>query len=243
MTEVLTTNYAKEFQTIIDDIDKLVTTPDLIKQGALSALQTVLKQPLNHTTKNVLNNAVQSLQNIQDSSIRENFRVIYSQMCILAVSALEATLKQYFVNACSNLSNINLKNERLKEIRITALDLVEHKLKYTQDFGQLILDKEKSNFQDLKSIKRVFSTYLNKELDLPESAEKKIAFYLECRHVLVHRGGKIDQKFIDSTNTFNANVKNYSLGQSIELDHTDWGHIKDVFSELVEETTKKRAEI
>ena len=239
MTQILTTDYTKNYQSSIDKIDKLVSTPVIIKQGALGALDTALEESLNHSAKTVLLNARQSLKNIKDSSINDNFKIIYSQMLILAVSALEATLKQYFVNACSILSNINLENERLKSIKITALDLAVHKLKYTQDFGQLILDKENSSFQDLKSIKKTFRDYLSKSINLESDDEKKIAFYLECRHILVHRGGKVDQKFIDSTSSFQANLKEYKLGQNIEFSQDDWKQIKSVFSKLILETTKK----
>jgi hypothetical protein len=239
MSNNLTTDYTKEFQEVADNIDKLVTTPNLIKEIAINTLQGALNQQPSHSIKTMLTNGIKSLQNIQQSSITNNFKVIHSQMCILTVSALEAILKQYFINACSDLTNIDFENERLKEIKITARDLVQHKLKYTQDFGQLILENEKSNFQDLKAIKRVFSTYFNKEAGLKESDEKAIAFYLECRHVLVHRGGKVDQKFIESTSSFKANIKNYKLGESIEINDSDWRQMKAAFTKLVAEITKK----
>lgn len=236
----LTTDYEKKYKTVLEDINKLATTPNLIRQVAINTLQSAMKQQLNYTAKTIINNGIHSLENIQDKSIESNFKVIHSQMCILAVSLLESLLKEYFANACSKISNINLENKKLTEIKVTALDLIVHDLKYTRDFGQLILDKEKGSFQDLKSIKRAFSDYFSKGLELKEESEKKIAFYLECRHVLVHRGGKVDKKFLDSVGTFNANVHDYKLNQMVELDNKDWEDMQQVFTELIVEATKRK---
>lgn len=232
------TNYVELFQNEIDKIDKLQETPNIIKQQALSALtHTLSNNELTHQAKNSINNSIKVLNNISNSSISDNYKVIYSQMCILAVSSLEAILKKYFINAVNNYEKLNKEHKRLAEIKVSVLDIVNSNLRFGGKLGQLIIDKDNPNFQDLKSIKNIFESYLNKKIDMEVNTEKKICFYLELRHVLVHKGGKIDDKFVNSTNRFKANIKNLRNGDTVELGEDDWEVIKESFKSLVNQIT------
>jgi hypothetical protein len=230
-------NYIQDFQEELENIGKLVETPDMIKRIALSALENALRQDLKFTTKNSLSNTKKSLENIADSSIKENYKIIYSQMCILAVSSLEALLKRYFLDSASFMNNINLENEKLTKIKITAVDLLNHNLDYTSEFGNLLLEAERASFQDLKSIKETFESYLKLKFNLKIEEERLIIYYLELRHVLVHRGGRIDKKFVDATTKMNANFKNYKPNDLAELDHEDWEKIESSFLVLASSIT------
>ena len=55
------------------------------------------------TDRNIIENTKKALENISESSIKNNFKIIYSQMCVLAVSSLEAILKRYFEDSLNNL--------------------------------------------------------------------------------------------------------------------------------------------
>lgn len=57
--------------------------------------------------------------------------------------------------------------------------------------------------------------------------------------MLVHRGGVVDNKFVDATKSFGANIKQYRIGDKIELGNDDWANIKSAFKALVETTTKR----
>lgn len=239
MSNEPTVNYLGDFKKELSDIDKLEQTPNLIKSIAIQALSDAISsQGVQRTTRMTLERYKLSLENIGDRSIKNSFKVIYSQMCILAVSSLEATLKKYFENALSELSNINRSNEDLKNLRISLAELVESNLKFSGKFGKLVLDKTNLNFQDFKSIKRIFSGYISKEIVLESDVEKNICFFLETRHVLVHKGGVVDDKFVQATKYFGANIKNYKKGDRIEIDSNDWSNIKDTFAELVGQVTK-----
>lgn len=241
MNKKLTTDYVADFNRELESIDKLEETPKIIIKQAVQALDTILTNSNNlvFTDKNILENTKQALENISESSIKNNFKIIYSQMCVLAVSSLEATLKKYFENSLNNLENINKENKRLKESKISFYELVENKLKFSGQFGKLVVEKNKPNFQDLKSIKSVFKDYMAKEIILKEEMEKKICFYLEARHVLVHRGGIVDEKFISATESFNANIKDYKEDDPIEIDEADWSSMKIVLGELVSQVTRQ----
>lgn len=242
MEHTLTVNYLKDFKKELDDIDKLEQTPKLIKSVAIQAVENAMAIPgIQRTVQIGLERTKESLENIQDTSIQNNFKIIYSQMCILAVSSLEATLKKYFENALSDFANINQKNEELKTLKISLNELVENNLKFSGKFGRLILDKTNINFQDLKSIKRIFSGYISRNIVLDSEIEKYICFFLEARHVLVHKGGIVDSKFVQATNSFEANMKGYKEGDRIEISTDDWNKIKEVFSILVEKATSLRS--
>jgi hypothetical protein len=241
MVKILKVDYVKDFKKELSNIDKLEQTPNLIKNVAIQALNSAINSSgIQTTTKAILERNKESLENIGDRSISNNFSIIYSQMCILAVSSLEATLKKYFENALSDFSNINQSNDELKKIKISLNELVENNLKFSGKFGKLIINKANLNFQDLKSIKRIFSEYISKDIILDTEMEKKTCFFLEARHALVHKGGIADDKFIQAVFSFNANIKDYKKGDRIEINASDWDDIKNIFTELVAQVTKYR---
>jgi len=242
MPKIQKIDYLEEFKIELENIDKLEQTPMIIREIAIQGLDNAIGEIIATgkmgLTKQSLENSKRGLENIGEQSIKNNFKIIYSQMCILAVSSLEATLKKYFEDALSNFSNINQANKDLKEIKISLAELVENNLIYSGEFGKLVLSKTNLSFQDLKSIKRIFSEYISYDIRLDSETEKQICFFLEARHVLVHKGGIADEKFIKSTNLFGANLKNYAVGDRIDVGMNDWLSIKNSFIELVEQLDK-----
>lgn len=232
-------DYSSDFEKDLKNIDKLEQTAHKIKEIAIQALEKAIWVPgLPTTVKMTLENNRDVLKNIHDESIKENFRVIYLQMCVLAVSSLEATLKKYFENALNDFNKVNPESKGLKGATITLVELAKKGLSYRSGFGTLVLEKIKPNFQDLKSIKSNFKDYLSKDINLGSEIEKKICFYLELRHVLVHKGGVVDKKFVDATDSFGANIKNYGKDDRVEIDSSDWTDIKQCFSQLVKDITR-----
>ena len=232
-------DYLSDFQAELTDIDKLERTPNLIKNIAIQTLESAISIPgVSTMAKTALSHQVTALENIDDQSVTENFKVIYAQMCILAVSSLEATLKKYFENALNCFNGINLSNKDLNETKITLAELAKNKLSYRGGFGSLVIEKTKLNFQDLQAIKRNFENYLSKRILLTKETERNICFYLEARHVLVHKGGIADKKFVDATESFSANIRDYRSGDKIEINSSDWTNIKSCLLELVREVTK-----
>lgn len=232
------TDYTEDFNESLRKINKLSQTPNTILDIALNGLNNTLKYDPKPVVKNEISKSIAVLENIETSSIQENFKIIYSQMCILAVSVLESILKKYFVNALKDLRNINRSLKDLSTIKLTLAELLEGNMRIGGSVGEIIIEKTKPNFQDLKSIKRIFKDYMSKDVTLTSELEKKICFYLELRHNLVHHAGIIDSKFIESTNNFKANIKPYKLGDEVDLSEDDWNNIKKCFVELVKEITK-----
>lgn len=239
MTQTSTTDYVKQFIDELDKIDKLEQTPKLIKETAIASLKSAAAQSgLNHTTKIQLENKEKMLENISDISLADNFRVIYAQMCVLAVSSLEALLKRYFENMLNHPDNINHNTKKLENLKVSLAELLENKLKFNGRFGNLVVEKASLKFQDLQTIKRNFTDYTTKLINLDKTKEKELCFYLEIRHILVHKGGVVDDKFVNATNSFGANLKNYKVGDHVELNSSDWQKMKDATKYLVIEITR-----
>ncbi len=228
-------NYQQKFLDSMGEVDKLASTPDLIRQFAVDVLVKSLETPgITHSVASAIRNAKTALENIRDQSIANRYSAIYSQMCVLASSALEVTVKEYFENLAFHSANLNKSN--LSDLKITLREVVENDLRFGGKLGKLILDKDNSiNFQDLGSIKRVFEKYFERKIVRFDSElAKKANFYLQARHVLVHKGGVVDQSFLDSNSKYQSNIKNYALGERIKLDVTDWVDIRASFLHIIE---------
>ena len=235
--------YVIKLKSRFEKIEKLESTPMIMRDQAVQCLEKVINESkkLVHNDKKVIQNNIDSLENIKEESMKEQFSVIYSQMCVLAVSSLEAILKDYFVDSFNNKTDINMENKKLNEIKVTIRDIIDNELNFDNKLGSLILERDKPNFQDLKSILSNFKNYFNKEIKLESDLQKKLCFYLEIRHLLVHKGGVVDRKFINSTKVLDANIKSYKAGDTVEIKSSDWIDMKQAFLSLLDVLTRGKA--
>ena len=234
--------YGTKLQSRLDEIEKLESTPMVMRDQATQCLEIVLNSSqLTYNDRKIIKNKITLLENIKEKSMREQFSVIYSQMCVLAVSSLEAILKDYFVDSFNDKTDINIENKKLNEIKVTIRDIIDNELNFDNKLGALILERDKPNFQDLKSILNNFKSYFNKEIELEGDLQKKLCFYLEIRHLLVHKGGVVDKKFINSTKVLDANIKNYEVGDTVEIKSSDWVDMKQAFLSLLDMVTRGKA--
>ena len=231
--------YVTILKSRLEKIEKLESTPMIMRDQAVQCLRRLLKKAqLKHKEKNRIENKINLLENIKEESMKEQFSVIYSQMCVLAVSSLEAILKEYFVDSFNDKTDINIENKKLNEIKVTIRDIIDNELNFDNKLGALIIERDKPNFQDLKSILNNFKNYFNKEIELESNLQKKLCFYLEIRHLLVHKGGVVDKKFINSTKVLDANIKNYEVGDTVEIKSSDWVDMKQAFLGLLDTLTR-----
>ena len=232
--------YVIKLKSRFEKIEKLESTPMIMRDQAVQCLEKVINKSkkLVYNDKKVIQNSINSLENIKEESMKEQFSVIYSQMCVLAVSSVEAILKDYFIDSFNNKTDINMENKKLNEIKVTIRDIIDNELNFDNKLGSLILERDKPNFQDLKSILSNFKNYFNKEIELEGNLKKKLCFYLEIRHLLVHKGGVVDKKFINSTKVLDANIKNYEVGDTVEIRSSDWVDMKQAFLGLLDTLTR-----
>lgn len=234
--------YVTKLSSRFEKIEKLESTPMIMRDQAVQCLGTVLKRSqLKYNDRNIIENNIALLENIKEESMKEQFSVIYSQMCVLAVSSLEAVLKDYFVDSFNDKTDLNMKNKKLDEVKVTIRDIIDNELNFDNKLGSLILERDKPNFQDLKSILSNFKNYFNKEIKLESDLRKKLCFYLEIGHLLVHKGGVVDKKFVNSTKVLDANIKNYEVGDTVEIKSPDWINMKQAFLSLMGMLTGEKA--
>lgn len=222
-------NYYKDFDDSLSAIGKLIDTPNLMQSTILGSLDKFETNGLKEFQKQKFEHIKQVISNISLTSLKSSYNIIYNQLCILSVSSLSAILEKYFINYVNshwhdvaNLEGIRLT---LEEIRVYNFDL-------KASLGRIILENDNSiKFQDLKSILRSFKNYFNKHIELDKEAEKYIIFYQHSRHILVHNDGKVNQEFLKKVG--DANLKNYQLGDKIQLDSHDWEQIQKYFRYLV----------
>ena len=224
--------YVIKLKSRFEKIEKLESTPMIMRDQAVQCLEKVINKSkkLVYNDKKVIQNSINSLENIKEESMKEQFSVIYSQMCVLAVSSVEAILKDYFIDSFNNKTDINMENKKLNEIKVTIRDIIDNELNFDNKLGSLILERDKSILSNFKN-------YFNKEIKLESDLQKKICFYLEIRHLLVHKGGVVDKKFINSTKVLDANIKNYEVGDTVEIRSSDWVDMKQAFLGLLDTLT------
>ena len=229
-------NYVNEFRDELDEIDKLIATPELVREHAVNVLRGVLGRDLPNSYSKIVENGIASLEKIASSSLKDNYSAIYNQSCVLAVSALGAKIEKYFLNYGNyNWESIDI-TKKGKEIKFTLSEVAKNGYNLKQNVMQHIKDKDNSiSFQDLGSTKRTFSDYFHRDIELGEAIEKQIIFYQQCRHSIVHSAGIADETFLSRMLDRDANLKGYEVGSRITLDSDDWRDIKSSFSSVIAE--------
>lgn len=218
------------------DLEQLIETPNRIQEFGLSYLRAIDASKLSHSEKTKLHNSIRALENISQGSLKNSFQIIYNQLCVLSVSLLSATLEQHFINyANSNWQQVNTSAKKLEELKISLKYLIENNLKFGGKFGKLIIEKDNSiKFQDLNSTLRTYKEYFGLDIVLNDDVQKKIIFYQQVRHIIVHKGGIIDESFISATSYKRANIRNLKVGDKVNLEEEDWSNLKDTFPVMVE---------
>ena len=71
--------YVTILKSRLEKIEKLESTPMIMRDQAVQCLRTVLKKSqLKHNDRNIIENKINLLENIKEESMKEQFIVIYS---------------------------------------------------------------------------------------------------------------------------------------------------------------------
>ena len=228
-------NYLEDFENDLNKVEKLISVPNLIKEHVLEMLKDINFSNFNdNLEKKKLNNGIRVIENISDGSLNKEFSIIYNQVCILAVSSLSANIEKYFKNfIATSKTATNIKN--LDKIKLNLNEALQYGNINFDNLGDIILKKDTSvNFQDLQGTIRSFNECLGKIIKLEDNLKNKIIFYQQCRHVLVHKNGFVDDNFIKKTDK-ESNIKKYEIGNVVQLDSKDWADMKSSFLEFYKE--------
>jgi len=230
-------SYIEKFKKDLEDIEQLISTPDTIKDFVIKSLKKMRVSELKYSERTIVKNLILSLENISQHSISKSYKIIYNQVCILAVSALAAAIEKYFIDAIKESSKQIILP---KEIKISLAEAQEkYKFEIKNNLGKIILEKDNSiNFQDLQSTIRTFKNYFSRNIKLKSKVKDFVIFYQQCRHVLVHKNGIIDDEFLSRTSKLTIKkLKQYEKGDKVELNKEDWRQIKTSFISFIQSLT------
>jgi len=227
-------NYRENFKHSLDYIEKLISTPNQVKDIAISGLKDIDFSSLKNTENVKINNLIKCIDNISSSTLKREYSIIYNQSCILAVSALESTIEKYFINNInSNWKKLNLCDEKIK---LSLKELSEYEFNIKPNLGEIILNKSDFiNFQDLQSIIRTFKEYFDKNINLNIETKNDVILYQQIRHVLAHKNEIIDEEFLKKTKELKHG---YTKSDKVKLDNKDWENIKVSFYNLIDSIVK-----
>ncbi|MCL5073772.1 MAG: hypothetical protein M1308_23195 [Actinobacteria bacterium] len=244
-----------KYKSNIEDIDAIFETSLILKGIFENALENILKNNnLNFNQRKIVNNKLLSLANIEDKSIKDAeagaWERLYPQALILVVSISEQLLKEIFeVLVYSNLEKLN----GIDDISFKLKDVIDKSFKLSRkDWVELVVKKlygevdpnEKINFQNILAIKGIFNNYFRLEINLSEKLQKDLHFYYQCRHIIIHNGSIVDERFIK--NLAKAKYpRQFIEGEKIIITSNDFDKCKSVFLEFFDslETAIKNADI
>lgn len=191
------------------------------------AIDSVLKETKEHTTKSKLENHSKVLKNLYESPILgELIPTISGQQIVLTVSAFEVFMSD-MVRCVGNdfRTAINWPTGSSGKIDLSILN------SGVATIGDLVLgvvEQQNISFQDLQSTKRFLKEYLAIDFDLTKDEEERIILASAIRHALVHTGGVVDGKFIKQIrNTSFAN--SYIHGDIIQVSPEDTKRVMAVY--------------
>lgn len=220
----------------LEEIDNLASLPTLMRDSAVSGLRSVVgKKWIVPGGEAEIERSIISLENIADTSFKDQFAIIYNQLCVLSVSILSSILEDYLVETISKHPECVDWNK--VDLKLTGSTLADYQFDVSKNLGELILSQNnKFNFQDLKATLDAFANCSGKIIALDAITESHIIFYQQCRHLIVHRGAVVDEEFLKRTAVRNANISNLQLGDIVRLGRIDWENIRKSFSNFAAAT-------
>ncbi|MEE9443993.1 MAG: hypothetical protein V3V99_15120 [candidate division Zixibacteria bacterium] len=168
-----------------------------------------------------VDDTINSLKQIrQNKSLKTYYNVMYNQCVVLLVSYFSESIKRIF-EVCINesMGNKNFEYLNKEEIKVSIRDLYEINKKEHISLGELLIRHKDIKFQDMKSIYRAFNNYTDTKI-MRDSIVDDIILGQAARHIIVHSGGKIDNKFlsqISSADKRNLKTCEFNEGDIIEF--------------------------
>jgi len=183
----------------------------------------------------IFNKTISALRNPEKrSDLKPGYRELRKQAFISIVCYFDAFLRDF----CTEFININYHQIEDNEIRIKWNDLKKGDFKFENIVGELYINCKGINFLDLKSIKRDFAL-LGIKIDgiLTKTEEEDLVYYQNLRHIFIHKGGIVDNKFIDVLKGIKRYV-NIKEGEKIIINYNDIYHAKKITEKFAKKLKK-----
>lgn len=184
-----------------------------------------------------------SLKNVREhESLRDNYEQMFNQCVVLLVSYFGAALADVFRRALPvALAGVDEKALRI-DIRVSLGDLRTFDAK--TDLAQLVIDRKGLSFQDMKSTREAFQTYIGVEIDRDETMDNIIAGQA-CRHVIAHAGSVADEALIRQLRGAGRRTLKVDIRQDdrIQFSREEVEHLAQAMLTFVRDVVRRTTEV
>ena len=183
----------------IDSVYELTTFDEFILEFSISKIKK-LNDKLKKTIDNpylLADSLITQLEGIKENkSLRPKYETIFNQCVVLLISYFGSSLRSLFVECL----NIKLKNgyklSDVEDLKIPLTDLEVYNYDIENNIGEIVIKTKNISFQDMKSISRALDDWFGIKMERNREINN-IILGQAARHIIVHSGSKIDQKFIN----------------------------------------------
>ena len=185
----------------VKGVNDLVSFDDLVLDHLIDSLGDIQQQleDLNiHSKSGIIANRIAQVRNIRNAqSLRPYYETIHNQGIVLLVSYFDATMGDVFRVAIATALREGLEVPvRTRSVDLSWASLTKPDAPIERLIADRIVKKDGISFQDMKSISRAFSDSLRVTIEKGEDVND-IILGQAARHVLVHAGGEIDDRFLN----------------------------------------------
>ena len=148
----------------------------------------------------------------QNDSLRPRYETIFNQSLVLLVSYFASTMHELFADAL-RIAALTDEDSALfrEEVKLSIRELRDSAVDFPSALPDILIKAKDISFQDMQSIGRAFSSYVN--LSVPrDSSTNDIIMAQACRHVIVHAGGIVGERFMRQVaNAVPRSIKKYDF--------------------------------
>jgi hypothetical protein len=182
--------------------------------------------------------ALQVLSQIRENdSLRLRYQTIFNQALVLLVSYFASSVHDLFRHAVrialrGHDNNLQLFREDLR-LSLGVLKDYDYDLKDVAP--DLLIQAKEISFQDMQSIARSFKSYLEITIEKDPNVNDIIVAQ-GCRHVIVHEGGRVNERLLRQVaKAVPRKVKQeLSQGDYVQFDPSEVEKVADAMSIYIE---------
>lgn len=247
------TSYQEKFNDLSQDISSLFKSFQSLSEIYSQSFSDISKKvnDLPEKFRDEVFKAAAMLDGCKYTVEREQEKIsnkLYQQGIVLLVGSSESLLRDAFRNLIrNNLDKISIKDKH-------AFTFTEIQKAGKEGFPDLVLEKlenisepaEKLNFQNIEQTKGLFKGYLEITFssDLPFLNLHK---YWQIRHIIVHKRGVVDQKFLNNLAAAKIDVKIYKEGENINISRENYDECLNdlmmLFQDLDKQVSEKNLQV
>ena len=187
------------FKANLAEVDRLVNFDREIVQIMTQAVQDLHEQLLPRFADERLNGgrALKVVRGIRDNeSVRARYSAIYNQAVVLLVSHFASALGDLFRDAVAmRLDTAEPGKVLEEEFKLTVSEIRERGWNLRTAIPDLLIAKHDFTFQDMQATVRAFQSYTDC-VPQRDTHMNNIIAAQACRHVIVHSGGRVNEKAV-----------------------------------------------